>query len=289
MELKNIIVTGTSSGFGFLTVKTLADSGHTVFAGMRDIDGRNKEAAEELTAHGEASTGAVHVVEMDVTKDESIGLAVAAALESAGHIDVLINNAGIGCMGLFEAFTIEEFQKILDVNLLGVHRVNQAVLPCMRERGAGLLVYVSSIMGRIAIPFAGPYSVSKFALEGLAEIYNAELSELGIETAIIEPGGYGTEFGTRMLSASKEETSASYGPMAGAPGKMWGGFMEALEADDAPDVQDVPDAIAELINMNPGERPFRTVVDSMMGGAGVDKINATCSAVQKALNESMKG
>ncbi len=289
MEPKNIIVTGTSSGFGFLTVKTLADLGHTVFAGMRDIDGRNKEAAAELTAHGEASNGAVRVLEMDVTSDESVGLAVGEALKSAGQIDVVINNAGIGGDGLFEAFTVDEFHKILDVNLFGVHRVNQAVLPGMRERGAGLLIYVSSIMGRIAIPYAGPYTTSKFALEGLAEAYNAELSQLGIETAIIQPGGYGTDFATRMLSATREDTSASYGPLAEAPGQMWGSITERLKGEGAPDPQDVPDAIAELIGMKAGKRPFRTIVDSMMGGAGVDKINETSAAVQEALNEAMKG
>lgn len=289
MEKKNIIVTGASSGFGFLTVKTLADLGHTVFAGMRDINDRNREAAAELTAHGEASKGQVEVVEMDVTSDESVGTAVGEALKSAGHVDVIINNAGIGGDGLFEAFTVDEFHKILDVNLFGVHRVNQAVLPGMRERGEGLLIYISSIMGRIAIPYAGPYTASKFALEGLAEAYNAELSQLGIESAIIEPGGYGTDFATRMLSATRADTSASYGQLAEAPAQMWGSITKRLKGEGAPDPQDVPDAIAELIGMKAGERPFRTIVDSMMGGAGVDKINETCAAVQEALNEAMKG
>lgn len=289
MEPKNIIVTGASSGFGFLTVKTLADQGHTVFAGMRDINNRNREAASELSAHGEASKGQVEVVEMDVTSDESVGTAVGEALKSVGQIDVVINNAGIGGDGLFEAFTVDEFHKILDVNLFGVHRVNQAVLPGMRERGAGLLVYVSSIMGRIAIPYAGPYTTSKFALEGLAEAYNVELSQLGIESVIIEPGGYGTDFSTRMLSATRADTSASYGPMAEAPSAMWASITERLKGEGAPDPQDVPNAIAELIGMESGKRPFRTIVDSMMGGAGVDKINDTCAAVQKALAESMKG
>ena len=289
MEPKNIIITGSSSGFGFLTVKILADAGHTVFAGMRDVDSRNAEPAAELSAYGEASSGSVEVLELDVTSEESVNSAVGCAIESAGQIDVVIHNAGIGGAGLCEAFTVEEFQKVLDVNLYGVHRVNQAVLPGMRERGAGLLLYVSSLMGRIAIPVAGPYTTSKFALEGLIEAYNIEVGQLGIETAVIEPGGYATDFASRMFSASRVETSASYGPMAEAPAKMWSEFTEILTAEGAPDVNDVPNAIVKIIDMEKGERPFRTVVDTMMGGAGVDKINETCEAVQTALNESMKG
>ena len=256
---------------------------------MRDIDSRNKEPANELSAYGEASSGSVEVLELDVTSEDSVNSAVGRAIESAGQIDIVIHNAGIGGAGLCEAFTVEEFQKVLDVNLLGVHRVNQAVLPGMRKQGAGLLLYVSSLMGRIAIPFAGPYTTSKFALEGLIEAYNIEVGQLGIETAIIEPGGYATDFASRMFSASRVETSASYGPMAEAPAKMWSEFAAILTADGAPDPQDVPDAIMKIINMNTGERPFRTVVDSMMGGAGVDKINETCAEVQKALNEALKG
>ncbi|MBF0286950.1 MAG: SDR family oxidoreductase [SAR324 cluster bacterium] len=282
-----ILVTGTSTGFGFLTAKTLADHGHTVFAGMRNVASRNQNAANELILYGKEAAGSIHSLEMDVSDDHSVNAAVQQMLEMGKQIDVVVNNAGLGCGGWLEGFTTEQFQKIFNVNLFGVQRVNRAVLPHMRARKSGLLVYVSSIIGRIIMPFTGPYIASKFALEGLAETYHCELSPLGIETAIVEPGAYATNFGANVLQTEDEEAISSYGELTDAPEKMWGGMMEQLEGENGPNPQDVANAIAAIIKKPAGERPLRTVVDSLMGGCGVEKINDVCSEVQQQLMSTM--
>lgn len=287
MVKQNILVTGTSSGFGLLTVKTLANKGHTLLAGMRDIDSRNKDVADEITGYGQDSTGSVHVIEMDVTNEESVNSAANKALDIAGQIDVVINNAGIGCGGWLEGFTADQFQKIFDVNLFGVQRVNRAVLKDMRKRKSGLLIHLSSIIGRIIMPFSGPYIASKFALEALAESYHYELGQFGIESIIVEPGGYGTNFISGMLQPADKQTVSSYGSLADAPDKIWNGINEQMQGENAPNPQDIADAIAKIIDMPKGARPLRTIVDKLMGGAGVDKINDVCSEVQKQLMTSM--
>ena len=115
------------------------------------------------------------VVELDVTDDGSVDAAMADAVELAGSIDVVINNAGVGSIGLLETFTPADWQASFDINVFGVQRVNRAALPLLRAQGSGLLVIVSSVAGRMAVPFFGPYNAAKFAVEGLAETYRAEL------------------------------------------------------------------------------------------------------------------
>jgi NAD(P)-dependent dehydrogenase (short-subunit alcohol dehydrogenase family) len=116
--------------------------------------------------------------DLDVTDDQSVQSAVEKATEEMGSIDVVINNAGIGVIGMQEHFTPDDFQKLFDINVVGVQRVNRAVLPQMREKGSGLLIHVSSLLGRMTLPFYGPYNASKWALEALAENYRVELSGL---------------------------------------------------------------------------------------------------------------
>ena len=170
---KNVFFTGANGGFGLLTTLSLLGAGHTVVASMRNTDTRNLDAADELRAAG------AHVVELDVTDDVSVEEAVANAVEFAGSLDAVINNAGVGSIGLLETFTPADWQAIFDINVFGVQRVNRAALPFMREQGSGLLVVVSSVVGRMALPFFGPYNAAKFAVEGLAETYRSELSALG--------------------------------------------------------------------------------------------------------------
>ena len=160
---KKILITGANGGFGKLTTQALLAGRHTVVASMRDIDGRNKPVAEELSSAG------AHVVEINVTDDDSVITGVQQATELAGGMDVLVNNAGIGVMGLQEAFTAADWQRLFDINVFGVQRMNRAVLPYFRKQGAGLLLHVSSLLGRMTIPFYGPYNASKWALEALAE------------------------------------------------------------------------------------------------------------------------
>lgn len=287
MNDKKALVTGASSGFGKLISIKLLEEGATVLATMRDVSERNAEPAAELTAAAEELPGSLHVLEMDVSDTSSVDDAVKQAKETAGFIDVVVNNAGTGCGGQAEAFTPEQFLKILEVNVLGVHRVNRAVLQDMREKGEGLIINISSILGRVAMPFAAPYNSSKWALEGLIESLRIELAGTGVDLAIVEPGGFMTGFMGKMMEPDDKERVASYGEAADAPEKMWAGFVEALNAENAPDPQDVADAVSELIKQPAGQRQFRTIVDPLMGGAGADGLNQLQEQVQAGLAQNM--
>lgn len=282
-----ILITGASSGFGLRTARTLIDKGHRVFATMRQVDGRNAAAARELGELARRARGSVQVLEMDVTDDASVERTVRDAVATAGGLDVVVNNAGIGVGGHAEAFTVDQYRGLFDVNVLGVQRVNRAVLPSMREAGSGLLVHVSSVMGRVVIPFAAPYTASKWALEGMVESYRYELAPTGVEVVIVEPGGFMTGMAERIVTPADGRCVETYGALAGAPDKMWKGMMEALRGPRAPDPQEVADTIARLIDMPPGKRPFRTVVDPLTGGDGPAALNGASEKIQRQLLDSL--
>jgi len=149
---QTILVTGSTSGFGRLTVETLARQGHRVFAGMRAIAGKNAAAADELRALAERAGQSVHPVEIDVTDDASVEQAIAAIIAATGRIDVVVNNAGVSYSGPLEAFPPEQARQQFETNVLSVLRVNRAALPHMRQQGSGLLIQIGSIVGRIAVP-----------------------------------------------------------------------------------------------------------------------------------------
>jgi NAD(P)-dependent dehydrogenase (short-subunit alcohol dehydrogenase family) len=271
---QNILITGSNSGFGRLTSETLARSGHRVFASMRDLTTRNAQAAEELRNFKSESGGSIHPVEIDVTSDDSVARGVAAALEQAGHLDVAINNAGLGAWGLTESFTPAQLTTLFDLNVGGSHRINRAVLPGMRQRGAGLLVHVTSMVGRMIFPAMGTYCAAKFALEALAEAYHYELAMLGVDSIMVEPGAAPTKFMAAMLMPGDAERAAGYGPLAQLPEQMAAGLQHMLTMNP----QDVADAILRLIETPAGSRPLRTVVDAHP--EGVDAINQVTAQVQ---------
>jgi NAD(P)-dependent dehydrogenase (short-subunit alcohol dehydrogenase family) len=257
-----VLVTGSSGGFGKLTVLALLKRGHAVAASLRDVRGKNQKLATEF-----ADLGAV-VVEMDVTQDSSVTTGVAQVLNDLRGLDVVVNNAGVGVLGVQETFTPDDWQRLFNVNVFGVQRVNRAALPHMREQGAGLLVQISSLLGRIAVPFYGPYNASKWALEAMSENYRVELSGFGVDVAIIEPGGYPTTFIEALMRPSDTSRNASLGDMPQVAQEFLHGFEQALSANPAQNPQDVADAIVKVIETPAGQRQFRTVVDKMgMGGA----------------------
>jgi NADP-dependent 3-hydroxy acid dehydrogenase YdfG len=183
-----ILITGSSTGFGRNAAETLAERGYTVFATMRDSSGRNASTSEALRSLAGRKGWNLEVLDMDVTNENSVNWAVQQALDRAGHIDVVINNAGVVTLGVTEAYTVEQYQQVFDVNVLGVVRVNRAVLPAMRRRRNGLLIHVSSGAGRAVVPFSAVYCASKFALEAVADAYRFELSAFGIDSVLVEPG-----------------------------------------------------------------------------------------------------
>jgi NAD(P)-dependent dehydrogenase (short-subunit alcohol dehydrogenase family) len=166
-----ILITGTSSGFGRLTAETLARGGHRVYAGMRAIGTRNAPAAAELTALAQDAGWDLHVVQLDAGDAASLDTAVTAVVEAAGRLDVLVNNVGVGSWGMTEAYDMDQVQQILETNFLTAVRAARAVLPQMRKQGSGLLVQVSSGVGRFVMPYMTLYSAAKHAVDALAEGY----------------------------------------------------------------------------------------------------------------------
>lgn len=265
--MSNILITGVASGFGRLTTQALLKAGHRVAGSMRDVRGRNRSNADALTAMG------CDVVELDVTDDASTTSGVGEALRHLDSIDVLINNAGIGALGVQEAFAPDDWRQIFEINVFGVQRVARAVLPHMRERGQGLMIQISSLVGRLPFPFQGPYCASKWAVEALADLYRLELGPMGIESCIIEPGGFPTEFLDHLTVPSDTSRQSSYGDMGRLPAQMLSGFESMFSANSAQTPQIVAEAIVALISTPRGERPFRTVVDKMGLGELVDPYN----------------
>lgn len=265
--MATVLITGAGGGFGARMARTLRQGGHIVAGTLRDITGRNAAVAAELSALG------VHVYDMDVTSDASVEHTIAQVIAALGTPDVVVNNAGVGVLGVQEAFTATDPQRLFDINVFGAHRVTRAVTPHLRARGSGLVVFVSSLLGRIAVPFYGPYNASKWALEGLAENYSLELSGFGVDVAIIEPGGFPTTFIPNLMTPSDHARVAALQPLADAGTAFLTGFEQALAANPAQDPQLVADALRDLVNAPAGTRPFRTVVDHMGMGPHVAGYN----------------
>lgn len=279
---KTILITGTSSGFGKLTAQTLAKDGHTVYASMRGVTGKNSDSAKSLEEWAKAEGKNLKVIELDVTDQSSVDSAVNSIISTEGKIDVVVNNAGVFGLGLTEAFTVDQFKQIFEVNPFGPLRVNRAVLPQMRKQKSGLLIQISSVVGRVIIPFSGAYTSSKFAVEALAQTFNMELSKLGIDSVIIEPGAYPTEIMNKILMSEDKEVAATYGEMAKAPEQMFEGFMEMMKGENAPKPQVIADAVKNLVDMEQGKRPLRTVAEAMTGQI-VEELNKSSDKSQQEL------
>ncbi len=280
---QTILVTGSTSGFGRLTIETLARQGHIVFAGMRAVTGKNASAAQEVRMLAEQEKLALHVVEIDVTDDASVEQAIASLIESTGRIDVVVNNAGVSYSGPIEAFTIEQAQKQFDTNVFSVLRVNRAALPYMRKQGSGLLVQIGSIAGRVALPFLGLYGSTKFALEGITESYSYELAPFGIDAAIIEPGTFPTSIGANRQGAADSERTALYQT-------AMGDFARSFQAENRstpPNPQDVADAVASVIAQPAGERTLRTVVATPTQRQAPQAINEVAARVTSSYLETL--
>ncbi|WP_353720735.1 SDR family oxidoreductase [Dyadobacter sp. 676] len=187
---KTVLITGASSGFGKDAVRLFQRNGWNVIASMR--------SPEKETELGGLEN--VLLVRLDVTDSTTIRNAVEQGITRFGGIDVLVNNAGYGSLGVLEAAPAEVVRRQFDVNVFGVIETIKAVLPHMRAAGSGVIVNVSSMGGRIAFPFSTLYHATKYAVEGLSESLQFELEPLGIRVKIVEPGGYKTDFSGRSLA-----------------------------------------------------------------------------------------
>ncbi|MGZ8256285.1 MAG: SDR family oxidoreductase [Gallionella sp.] len=270
---KIILITGASSGFGRDTAETLAAAGHKVFAGVRDVAGRNLAVADALRSKG------IEPVALDVTSDPSVNAAIAAVLaKSGGKLDVVINNAGIASAGVSETFTPEQLRDVFEVNVFGMQRVLRAVLPTLRKQGDGLIINTGSILGRVTFPFFGLYGASKFAVEAMTDSYRYELSQLGVDVVLVQPSAYPTNMFASMQQPADAARAAAYGEIGAIPGKMFETFMGMFAAANAPNPHDVAEAIAKLVGTAKGQRPDRVVVGN---GFGADAINASTAPLQR--------
>jgi len=255
---RSILITGASSGFGRLGAEHYARLGAKVFATMRNLP---RPEAKELEALAATDNLDITVIEIDVTKDDQVSAGVAKAIDMAGgSLDVLINNAGISYAGPIEVQDIAATQHIFDTNVYGPHRMARAALPAMRKAGSGLIVNVSSQLGRLIIPGFGMYSPTKFALEAMSEQMAYELVPHGIDVTIIQPGGYPTKIWENAQSLSRDlkarlsdDHLKAYAQMTAQMGASGGGGGDT-------DPMDIPRSIAEAIAMPSGSRPLRREV-----------------------------
>lgn len=190
-----IFITGITSGFGKAMAERLSADGHTVF-------GTHRSAKDFIPG--------VTYIKADATSDEEVEAAVRQVVETAGRIDVFINNAGMGIGGPLEFTSIAAAQRQMDVNFMGMVRFLHHVVPVMRKQGSGTIICFSSIAGRLGLPFQGFYSASKFAIEGYCDTLRLEVRKFGIKVVVIEPGDFATGFTGSRKKVEDEEAYKAY-------------------------------------------------------------------------------
>jgi NAD(P)-dependent dehydrogenase (short-subunit alcohol dehydrogenase family) len=268
---KVILVTGASSGFGAMTAEALARAGHVVYAGMRDLAGRNADAAGRLRREAEEHGLDLRAVELDVTAQASADAAIDVIAAAQDRLDVVVHNAGHMVLGPAEAFTPEQLAELYDVNAIGTQRVNRAALPHLRRRGEGLLVWVGSTSTRGGCPpFLAPYFAAKAAMDALAVSYAGELIRFGIDTTIVVPGAFtsGTNHFAHAGAPADAARAAEYDDNYG---RLMASLPDTLGALVPPgaDAADVARAIAEVVDLPQGQRPLRVHVDPTRDGSEV--------------------
>ena len=277
--MQTILITGASSGFGRDIAETLAAQGHRVFAGVREIGGRNAEVSAQLKAKGATPVG------LDVTEDASVDAAVRQVLgASGGQLDVLVNNAGIASAGVSESFTPDQVRDLFEVNVFGVQRLLRAALPTFRKQGSGLVITIGSILGRVTFPFFGLYGASKFALEGMIDSYAYELSQFGVEFVLVQPSAYPTNMYASVQRPADARRAGEYGEIGAIPGKMFETFMGMFNGPNAPNPHDLAEAVAKLMATPAGERPDRVVVGTAFGA---DAANAAFAPIQQQVVDGL--
>lgn len=259
MDKKVVLITGTNSGFGWLTANSVAALGHKVYATMRDTDGKNAGKAKAL-----AQVENITVLDVALTDETSIKNAVDTIIAKEGTIDILVNNAGISMFGVAESSTPEDLQRMIDVNVIAPWRLMKLVLPFMRKQSEGLIINVSSGWGRFSAPFFAMYGASKFALEGLSESLHYEVRPFGIDVAIVQPGSFPTEMSQKVQFGSDAFVADDYKKIADIPDKIFGAVGKMFETVN-PNPQEVADTVVNLINLPKGQRPLRTVADPTTG------------------------
>jgi NAD(P)-dependent dehydrogenase (short-subunit alcohol dehydrogenase family) len=267
-----IVVTGASSGFGALAARALADAGHTVYASMRETQGRNAAQVKAVEEYATAGKVDLRVIELDGASQGSSNAAIEQIVAQSGRLDVVVHNAGHMASGPAEAFTPEQFAELYDVNVLSAQRVNRSALPQLRKQRRGLLVWVSSssVAGGTP-PFLAPYFAAKAGMDALAVQYARELALWGIETSIVVPGAFtsGTNHFAHSGAPADQERAAEYeaGPYKGYGKRIQKAF--AAIVPETADARAVAEAIVKVVDAPFGKRPFRVHIDPTQDGAEV--------------------
>src|SRR6202041_2502882 len=256
----------------------------TVYASMRETNGRNIPAVREIERYVADYAVDLRPIELDVTSEKSCEAAIQEIVSKHGRLDVVVHNAGHMVFGPAEAFTAEQLAELYDINVLGTQRVNRAALPQLRKQGRGLLVWVSSSSSAGGTPpYLAPYFAAKAGMDALAVVYSRELARWGIETSIIVPGAFtgGTNHFAHAGHPADTARAAEYesGPDAGLADQALKGFA-AIVPPDA-DVSAVAAAIVKVVDTPFGKRPFRVHVDPTQDGAEV--VNAVSDRVRAEL------
>jgi NAD(P)-dependent dehydrogenase (short-subunit alcohol dehydrogenase family) len=238
-ESRVAVVTGSSSGIGFEISLILARHGFQTYATMRDL-----QKSSTLRSIADKEKIPLKCVQLDVTNDVSVKQAIETIVNEANKIDILVNNAGYGLSGAFEDLLINEIKLQFDTNYFGLIRATQAVLPLMRNHGAGIIVNISSGLGRFGIATSSAYASSKFAIEGLTESISYELEPFGIRTILVEPGIIKTNFIKAAVLAEKSKDPTS--PYFQFMNNMEKGMKKLIESGECPEY--VAKVVLDAIN-----------------------------------------
>ena len=231
MTNRTVLITGASSGIGKATAKKLIAEGYTVYTAARRME--KMDDLKEL--------GCVPL-KMDITKEEDISAAVNRIRGDRGGVDILINNAGFGTQGSIEETSLDDARYQFEVNLFGLARLTQLVLPSMRENRFGKIVNISSIGGKMYVPLGGWYHATKHALEGWSDCLRTEVQQFGIDVVIVEPGAIGTEFNDVFVGPMLERSGdGPYRDLA------HGIANYAREMEERPNGSSPPSVIADTI------------------------------------------
>ena len=239
MSQKTVLITGASSGMGKRSAFYLAQKNYIVFAGVRNVEDQTA-LQEQACAQGLT----LQTVRLDVTEPSSIIQAVQKVLDHVSYIDVLVNNAGFGVLATVEEATDEEMLKQFDVNVFGTFRVCRAVLPSMRKHSKGVIINVSSFLGKMGFPLLTHYCSSKYALEGLTDSLRYEVHQFGIRVHSVLPGLFGTNFVKKGL-VTNSATSSKESPYAALVSHLVPFIAERI--NQGPDPIPVAQAIERVI------------------------------------------
>ncbi len=228
---KVVLITGASSGMGKLTAEFLVNNGYIVYAGTRDVSSQLNE-------------GNLKRVYIDVTKTDSIKNAVESIIKNEGKIDVLVNNAGYGLLATVEDGTDEEMFNQFNVNVFGLLKVTREVLPYMREAKSGVIINISSFLGKMGLPLLTHYNASKYAVEGIVDSLRFETLPYNVRVHSIQSGLFGTNFVKKGLVSNSQTTNEE------SPYKELVSHFVPIVAkaiNEGPNPQPIADAVKEII------------------------------------------